>query len=668
MKNKMKLSNHVFMTSPLCKAVMLFFLLWCSNVATASDIVLLARDAMLTGNLKLYDGGAREATIHKWSSTEDYISWTTTLEQGNYLVKLHYSEPYYGAAVSVEIGKRQLVSLLDSSGDWMKYRTSDLGVIHVEKAGEAILYLRGIQLALKDDIHQEALPDVHWLSLTPTEQESADNEIGISQNFKGHSLFDGKTLNGWEGNNGASSLEWFRVEDGAIVDGTMERNIPRNEFIRTERKYTDFEIRLKFRIKCPEGKGWNAGIQFRSKKNVDIPNEMVGYQADIIAKKWGGLYDEQRRWAFLGTWFAPKLARNEKDWNEYIIRCEGARIRTWLNGELTQDYIEPYAYTPHPKYGIIPMKGYIGLQIHERKNPFEAWYKDIEIQELKVKPRRCVGYKSYGRLAEGVATADSLGWKVGIQAYSVKKVATFFEAIDLSAAMGLKYIEGVNMRISSETDETFGPDMSDKWTEAVKQKLIDSGIECTSYYKRLKGATDPVGTEKTFRFCRQMGLMLVTDPERVSKGNGSMDFYENLAKKYNVRMVLTNHPREDNSPYWNPDIVLQDLEGRDKLLGASVDVGHFMRDGYAPLDIVEKYVKAGRMYHFHLRDVDGLGANARDIVIGRGVARIDRIFALLRENGVKPVVALEYERDLYNPMIDIIQSINGVEQICKDLK
>jgi hypothetical protein len=38
------------------------------------------------------------------------------------------------------------------------------------------------------------------------------------------SLFDGKTLNGWEGD----TKNTWRVEDGAIVGGSLEKLVPRN--------------------------------------------------------------------------------------------------------------------------------------------------------------------------------------------------------------------------------------------------------------------------------------------------------------------------------------------------------------------------------------------------------------------------------------------------------
>ena len=56
-------------------------------------------------------------------------------------------------------------------------------------------------------------------------------------------LFDGKSLEGWEGNEKS-----FRIEEGAIVGGTLKEKIPRNEFLATEKEYGDFELRLKFKL------------------------------------------------------------------------------------------------------------------------------------------------------------------------------------------------------------------------------------------------------------------------------------------------------------------------------------------------------------------------------------------------------------------------------------
>lgn len=185
-------------------------------------------------------------------------------------------------------------------------------------------------------------------------------------------LFDGKTLQGWEGKAGM-----FRVEDGAIVAGTLKARIPNNEFLCTKQQFENFELRLKAKL---IGQGNNAGIQFRSQR---IPNhhEVKGYQCDMGAAGklnniWGSLYDESRRGKFLATGDTDKVNSvfRKDDWNEFRIRCQGPRIQIWLNGLKTVDYVEAD--------DDVTRTGIIGLQIHGGA-PAEAWYKDIVIEELK---------------------------------------------------------------------------------------------------------------------------------------------------------------------------------------------------------------------------------------------------------------------------------------------
>ena len=184
-------------------------------------------------------------------------------------------------------------------------------------------------------------------------------------------LFDGKSLDGWEG-----KQKWFRVEDGAIVAGSLDEKIPNNEFLCTKEKYSDFELRLQVRL---QGQGNNAGIQFRSAR-VPGDHEVSGYQCDVGAafgrSVWGALYDESRRNKMLAEGPAAEVAKWTKsdDWNELRIRCQADRIELWLNGHQTVDYRE--ADTTVPRSGII------GLQIHSGP-PTEAWYRAIRIQVFK---------------------------------------------------------------------------------------------------------------------------------------------------------------------------------------------------------------------------------------------------------------------------------------------
>jgi len=186
------------------------------------------------------------------------------------------------------------------------------------------------------------------------------------------SLFDGKSLAGWEGD----VKKTWRVEDGAIVGGSLETTVPRNEFLCTTKSYGDFELKVTFKLLGDRDKA-NAGVQVRTKR-IPKHHEVIGYQADIGQGYWGALYDESRRNKVLAGPDKKLLDKVGKhgEWNEYRIRCEGPRIRLYLNGTLTVDYIE--------KDDKVERAGVIGLQVHGGAKA-KVLYKDVTIEELGAK-------------------------------------------------------------------------------------------------------------------------------------------------------------------------------------------------------------------------------------------------------------------------------------------
>jgi hypothetical protein len=182
-------------------------------------------------------------------------------------------------------------------------------------------------------------------------------------------LFDGRTFRGWAGD----TVNTWRIQDGALVGGSLEKQVPHNDFLCTTRSYANFELTLQWKL---VGTGFvNGGVQLRSQRLTDPAYEMTGYQADLGNGYWGSLYDESRR---NKTLVAPdssliKRILRPNEWNDYRIQCEGPRIRLWLNGQQTVDYVET-----DPE---IPRSGLIGLQIHGGGKA-EASYKNIVLREL----------------------------------------------------------------------------------------------------------------------------------------------------------------------------------------------------------------------------------------------------------------------------------------------
>ena len=180
------------------------------------------------------------------------------------------------------------------------------------------------------------------------------------------SLFDGKSLQNWDGN-----PKFWRVEDGAIVGESTPANPSGNTYIACKSmKAKDFT--LKFEIKV-EGTG-GSGIQYRSKtgepwlapidsavtaKNgpVNLNWMMTGPQADFWPSEpyTGQFYSENtpmrilawrgqvvegygvRTKKLMGTIgdradLARYIKRN--DWNEYTVIARGGVFIHIINGQL----------------------------------------------------------------------------------------------------------------------------------------------------------------------------------------------------------------------------------------------------------------------------------------------------------------------------------------------
>lgn len=189
-------------------------------------------------------------------------------------------------------------------------------------------------------------------------------------------LFDGKTFRGWQGD----TLHTWRIQEGALVGGSLVKTVPHNEFISTTRSYSDYVLKLKFKLTGKDG-FINGGVQFHSVRIANPSYEMRGYQADIGEGYWASLYDESRRNKLLAVADKAlvKQVLKPNDWNDYEIQSEGRRIRILLNGVQTVDYIE--------EDPSIPQSGLIAFQIHGGGKA-EVHYKDIYLEELPKKSKK----------------------------------------------------------------------------------------------------------------------------------------------------------------------------------------------------------------------------------------------------------------------------------------
>ncbi len=191
------------------------------------------------------------------------------------------------------------------------------------------------------------------------------------------SIFDGKTLDGWD-----YDPKIWRVEDGMITGGSTTEKIKENHFICTKKNYQNFDLKLKIKVSGDPNTGMlNSGIQIRS---LRVPGgaHMTGYQVDCGAGWFGKIYDEFRRNKVIWAPTPEQQAALDKaidvfGWNEYRIRAEGTRIQTWINGVHCIDYTETDKN--------IALDGLIGPQVHSG-GVCLVQVKDVTIEELPPTP------------------------------------------------------------------------------------------------------------------------------------------------------------------------------------------------------------------------------------------------------------------------------------------
>ena len=176
-------------------------------------------------------------------------------------------------------------------------------------------------------------------------------------------LFNGRDTAGWVN----VGRERWTVEQGVLNGAAITREYG---YLKTEKKYTDFHLSLKFLC---VGTG-NSGLFFRVDFKPGTPEVTQGPQVEIdctIGRHTGGIYDVGRQWL---VWPAPEneTVVRQGEWNELLVKVEGNRYVSRLNGVLLVDFTDP-------KPGA--RDGAIALQLHSGGEG-NMKFKDIWIRDL----------------------------------------------------------------------------------------------------------------------------------------------------------------------------------------------------------------------------------------------------------------------------------------------
>jgi len=180
------------------------------------------------------------------------------------------------------------------------------------------------------------------------------------------SLFDGKTLDGWEQHGGKAV---YAVKDGAVVGHTVPNT--QNSFMCTKDRFGDFE--LTFEVICD--KALNSGVQIRS--NIKENDRVWGPQVEIEVGpgEAGYIYGEATGRGWLSQDRSKKDAFKNGEWNCYRVLAKGANMKTWINDQPIADLTDEES----------AREGLIGLQVHgvgKREEPFFVRWRNLKIRKL----------------------------------------------------------------------------------------------------------------------------------------------------------------------------------------------------------------------------------------------------------------------------------------------
>ncbi|MBL8891725.1 MAG: sugar phosphate isomerase/epimerase [Planctomycetaceae bacterium] len=257
------------------------------------------------------------------------------------------------------------------------------------------------------------------------------------------------------------------------------------------------------------------------------------------------------------------------------------------------------------------------------------------------------------------SAAEALGWLLGTQTYTFNRF-TFFEALDMAHRVGLKYVEAFpGQRISPEIEGTMGAGMTAAQIELVKRKLAETGIKVTAF--GVVGlSADEAESRKIFEWCKTMGVQVInTEVDRAA-----FDTIEKLCKEYKIKVGLHNHPKP--SIYWNPDTIVEALEGRSEWLGACADTGHWLRSDLNPVECLKKL--DGKIVSMHFKDLNKSGSEAHDVPWGEGVGNVPGIIAEMKRQEFKGPISVEYEHNWLNSLPEVGQCVQNFHRLTTELK
>lgn len=252
---------------------------------------------------------------------------------------------------------------------------------------------------------------------------------------------------------------------------------------------------------------------------------------------------------------------------------------------------------------------------------------------------------------------DKLGWRLGAQAYTFRKLS-LFETIDLLSAMGIRYIEiypGQRyspMRPAVKVDHN----LSDGLVEELIAKLNDKNVTPV-LYGVVGLPNDEAKSRKVFDFAKKLKLEgIVSEPPREA-----IPLLDRLAGEYGIKVAIHNHPQP--SAYYDCKTVLEATKDV-KHVGACADIGHWRRSGLTAVECVK--MLEGNIVSLHVKDID---ENKEDVVWGTGTVDVRAVLEELHRQKAKNLIfSIEYEKGEGDELIaNVAKSVEFFSRVASEL-
>ena len=181
---------------------------------------------------------------------------------------------------------------------------------------------------------------------------------------------------------------------------------------------------------------------------------------------------------------------------------------------------------------------------------------------------------------------------------------------------------------------------------AMRRKLAGLGLTISGHGVN-RFTADAAANRRLFAFAKAAGIRTITaDPDPDSFAS-----LDELVKEFDVRVAIHNHgPRHR---YNKAADVLAAIEKHDERIGACADLGHFIRSGERPVDVIR--LLAGRLYGVHLKDFAEMQDATKGVILGKGHLDVDGVFAALARAGFPAdgALSIEYEENPKDPIADL---------------